>query len=137
MTLLLLLLILGVLGLVIAVAAGSISGGLGDAAKSTPDPAPQGGPLTARDLEQVRFAPALRGYRMDQVEALLDRLRDQLARGEAEQCEAEQRAAQPPAVEQPPADLAPADLAPADLAPADLAPADLAPADQPVGPVNG
>ena len=122
MTLLLLLLIIGVLGLVIAVAAGSISGGLGDAAWSTPDPARQGGPVTAHDLEQVRFAPALRGYRMDQVEALLDRLRDQLAQREAEQREAEQ-----------PAD----DLAPADLAPADLAPADLAPADQPVGPVNG
>jgi DivIVA domain-containing protein len=131
-TLLLLLLILGVLGLVIAVAAGSISGGLGDAAKSTPDPAPRDGPVTARDLEQVRFAPALRGYRIDQVEALLDRLRDQLAQGEAGQREAEQRAAQPPAVEQPPADLAPADQAPADLAPADLAPAD-----QPAGPVNG
>jgi DivIVA domain-containing protein len=82
--LLLLLLILGVLGMVIAVAAGSISGGLGDPAGSTPDPGLPPGPLTAADLERVRFAPALRGYRMDQVEALLDRLRDQLAQLEAE-----------------------------------------------------
>jgi DivIVA domain-containing protein len=77
--LLLLLLVLVVVGLVVAVAAGSITGGLGDPARSTPDPGLPPGTLTAQDLERVRFAPALRGYRMDQVDALLDRLREQLA----------------------------------------------------------
>ena len=42
-------------------------------------------PLTAEDLETVRFTSALRGYRMSEVDALLDRLTEQLreARGEA------------------------------------------------------
>lgn len=84
MKLLLLLLVLVVVGLVVAVAAGSITGGLGDPARSTPDPGLPAGPLRAQDLEQVRFTPALRGYRMDQVDALLDRLRDQLAGAEEE-----------------------------------------------------
>lgn len=84
MKLLLLLLVLVVIGLVVAVAAGSITGGLGDPARSTPDPGLPAGPLRAEDLERVRFTPALRGYRMDQVDALLDRLRDQLAVAEEE-----------------------------------------------------
>lgn len=37
------------------------------------DPAPA-------DVDRVRFALGLRGYRMDQVDQVLDRLRDQLAR---------------------------------------------------------
>lgn len=84
MKLLLLMLVLGVIALVIAVAAGSITGGLGDPARSTPDPGLPAGPLRAQDLESLRFTPALRGYRMDQVDAVLDRLRDQLAELEAE-----------------------------------------------------
>ena len=36
-------------------------------------------PLTAADLEQVRFSTALRGYRMDEVDALLARLQLQLS----------------------------------------------------------
>lgn len=35
-------------------------------------------PLGARDLERVRFSTALRGYRMDEVDALLARLQLQL-----------------------------------------------------------
>jgi DivIVA domain-containing protein len=34
--------------------------------------------ITGSDLKQVRFAVGLRGYRMDQVDALLDRLGAQL-----------------------------------------------------------
>ena len=42
------------------------------------------GRIDPEDLEQVRFDPALRGYRMDQVDALLDALAEELreARGE-------------------------------------------------------
>ena len=36
------------------------------------------GPLAAADLRRVRFSLALRGYRMSEVDALLDRLATQL-----------------------------------------------------------
>jgi DivIVA domain-containing protein len=35
---------------------------------------PADGPLSATDLRSVRFSLALRGYRMSEVDALLDRL---------------------------------------------------------------
>ena len=35
---------------------------------------PADGPLSAADLRSVRFSLALRGYRMSEVDALLDRL---------------------------------------------------------------
>lgn len=35
---------------------------------------PESGPLTAADLRRVRFSLAFRGYRMSEVDALLDRL---------------------------------------------------------------
>ena len=35
---------------------------------------PAAGPLRAEDLRRVRFSIALRGYRMSEVDALLDRL---------------------------------------------------------------
>lgn len=37
------------------------------------------GPLRPDDLDAVRFPMALRGYRMAEVDAVLDRLRDELA----------------------------------------------------------
>jgi DivIVA domain-containing protein len=61
-----------------------------------PDAAvPASGPIAAEDLRTVRFSLALRGYRMSEVDALLDRLARQLE---------EQRVASPHAeepVEQP------------------------------------
>jgi DivIVA domain-containing protein len=44
---------------------------------------PADGPLAADDLRRVRFSLAFRGYRMSEVDALLDRLaaeRDEVAR---------------------------------------------------------
>ena len=41
---------------------------------------PADGPLPADDLRRVRFSLAFRGYRMSEVDALLDRLADQLER---------------------------------------------------------
>ncbi|MGL5809740.1 MAG: DivIVA domain-containing protein [Nocardioides sp.] len=41
---------------------------------------PRRGPLTAKDLSQVRFSLAFRGYRMSEVDALLDRLATQIER---------------------------------------------------------
>ncbi len=78
--LLLVLLVLVVAGLVVAVAAGRIPGGLQEETSSVPVwPLPPG-PVEAEDLDDLRFAPALRGYRMDQVDAVLDRVRQELAR---------------------------------------------------------
>lgn len=39
---------------------------------------PAAGPLAAADLRKVRFSLAFRGYRMSEVDALLDRLARQL-----------------------------------------------------------
>jgi DivIVA domain-containing protein len=48
---------------------------LGEVYDDRPDAVvPAEGPLTAADLRRVRFSIALRGYRMSEVDALLDRL---------------------------------------------------------------
>lgn len=39
---------------------------------------PDDGPLTGADLRKVRFSTAVRGYRMDEVDALLTRMAQQL-----------------------------------------------------------
>ena len=39
---------------------------------------PAAGPLRAEDLRRVRFSLAFRGYRMSEVDALLDRLASEL-----------------------------------------------------------
>jgi len=78
------LLILAVVGAVAAVATGRIAGGLDAPASSLPSRGLPPGDVSADDLGAVRFAPALRGYRMDQVDAVLDRLADELARRDAE-----------------------------------------------------
>ena len=44
---------------------------------------PAEGPLTADDLRRVRFPLALRGYRMAEVDALLDRLAEEREVAEA------------------------------------------------------
>ena len=42
---------------------------------------PADGPLRAEDLRRVRFSLALRGYRMSEVDALLDRLATEREQG--------------------------------------------------------
>jgi DivIVA domain-containing protein len=65
---------------VAAVATGRITGGLDDPVSSLPArPLPEG-EVGAAELEQVRFSPALRGYRMSEVDAVLDRLGAELTR---------------------------------------------------------
>jgi len=68
----------------VAVVAGGRGGALAEAYDDRPDARVQAeGPLTARDLRGVRFTTAFRGYRMSEVDALLDRLAAELeaARG--------------------------------------------------------
>ncbi len=84
MTLLLTLLIMAVIGLVAAVAAGRIAGGLDEPASSLPGRGLPPGPFTLDDVDRVRFSPALRGYRMDEVDDVVDRLVDELRRRDEE-----------------------------------------------------
>lgn len=84
MSLFLLLLALALVGGVAAVATGRVRGGLEDPTTSRPyRPVPEG-PLSPADVDAVRFSLGLRGYRMDEVDAVLDRLRDELAERDAE-----------------------------------------------------
>jgi len=50
---------------------------------------PADGPVTADDLRRIRFPLAFRGYRMQEVDALLDRLATEREQDEAEQIEAD------------------------------------------------
>jgi len=71
-------LIVLVLGGVAVVAAGR-GAPLAEAYDDRPDSGvPAEGPLGADDLRRVRFPLAVRGYRMSDVDALLDRLATQL-----------------------------------------------------------
>lgn len=66
------------LGAVAAVAAGRGTP-MAPAYPDRPDvPVPERGLIGARDLRRVRFTLAFRGYRMDEVDSLLDRLARQL-----------------------------------------------------------
>lgn len=69
--------IVAVLGAVAVVASGR--GGLRRTYDDRPDVrVPDGRPLTADDLARVRFTTAFRGYRMAEVDALVERLTRQL-----------------------------------------------------------
>ncbi len=58
---------------------------MSEASEDRPDRAvPTGRALTSDDLEAIRFTTALRGYRMDEVDALIDQLRADLVARETE-----------------------------------------------------
>jgi DivIVA domain-containing protein len=57
---------------------------LSDAPPDSPARGLPPGPLRAADLDAVRLPMAVRGYRMAEVEEVLDRLRDELARREGD-----------------------------------------------------
>lgn len=68
------LLIVAVMGAAAVVATGR-GGAMSEEYDDRPDAVvPADGPLRAEDLDRVRFTTALRGYRMSEVDALLDRL---------------------------------------------------------------
>lgn len=74
---------------VIAVVAAGRGTPLEEAYDDRPDAVvPASGPLSGDDLRRVRFSLALRGYRMSEVDALLDRLARER---EAEQAERDQQ----------------------------------------------
>ena len=84
MTLLQILVVLAVIGAVGAVAAGVVHGGLPQPTSSVPETALPDGALTAQDLSDLRFPLGLRGYRMREVDAVIDRLARELAERDAE-----------------------------------------------------
>jgi DivIVA domain-containing protein len=71
-------LVVVVMGGVVALAAG-YGAPMSDAYDDRPDAlVPAGRPLEGADVRRVRFSLAFRGYRMSEVDALLERLADQL-----------------------------------------------------------
>lgn len=75
LNLLLTLLTLAVIGGVAALFTGFLTGGgLGEQETSIPARSLPAGPIGRADLDGLRFVRALRGYRMDQVDAAIDRL---------------------------------------------------------------
>jgi DivIVA domain-containing protein len=75
--------IVAVVGAVTVVAVGS-GAPLSEAYEDRPDRTiPVGRPLRSDDLQEVTFTTALRGYRMDEVDALLARVRADLLAREA------------------------------------------------------
>jgi DivIVA domain-containing protein len=83
-TLVAVLVVLAVIGVVAAVVTGAVRGDLDE---PTSNLAPSGlpeGQVTAEDVRAVRFSLGFRGYRMDQVDEVLDHLTVELARRDAE-----------------------------------------------------
>jgi DivIVA domain-containing protein len=77
-------LIVVVMGVVAVVAAGR-GGSMAETFDDRPDSRVQAdGPLSAQDLRGIRFTTAFRGYRMSEVDALLDRLSAELETPERE-----------------------------------------------------
>jgi DivIVA domain-containing protein len=74
--------LVALLGAVAVVAAGR-GGEMAPTYDDRPDARiPADRPLSAEDLREVRLGTALRGYRMSEVDALLDRLATELEAGE-------------------------------------------------------
>ncbi|MGL4173526.1 MAG: DivIVA domain-containing protein [Actinomycetota bacterium] len=87
MTLLHILVVLAVIAGVGAVAAGFIRGGLDDTPTAVPYAPLPDGTVNADDIRLVRFSLAFRGYRMTEVDAVLDHLTTELARRDTELAE--------------------------------------------------
>jgi DivIVA domain-containing protein len=89
-------LVVAVIGGTAVVAAGR-GGSMAEAYDDRPDAlVPADGPLTAGDLRRVRFSTAVRGYRMSEVDALLDRLAAELGPRVGPEPPAGRDAADPP-----------------------------------------
>ncbi|MET0520903.1 MAG: DivIVA domain-containing protein [Jiangellaceae bacterium] len=80
---------------VFAVAAVAVGrgGGLDPVESDLIRPSLPDGPISADDLDSVRFAVGFRGYRMDQVDDVLNRLGDELTERDARISELERRLA--------------------------------------------
>jgi DivIVA domain-containing protein len=74
----------------VAVVAAGRGEPMGPAYDDAPDSlVPADGPVTAEDLRRIRFPLAVRGYRMAEVDALLERLADEREAADREAPESE------------------------------------------------
>lgn len=93
-----LLVLLGVLA-VLCVAALVATGRGDDLAEAPPDRSPFGelpdGEITAQHLKELKFSLAFRGYRMDEVDAVIDRLSAELAARDARIAELDKTQSEP------------------------------------------
>ena len=78
------LVVLAVLGVVAAVLVGAIRADMDEPTSSLPPSGLPEGDLVPEDLHAVRFSLGFRGYRMDEVDEVLDRAAAELARRDAE-----------------------------------------------------
>lgn len=67
------LIVLAVIAVVAAVAAGVVQGGMEEPTSSLPDTGLPAEGLRGSDLHDIRFSLGFRGYRMDEVDTVLDR----------------------------------------------------------------
>jgi DivIVA domain-containing protein len=72
-------LLAAVLAFAFALVAAGRGGVLPPVEADRPGPVLPPGPVSPGDVHDVRFAVAVRGYRMDQVDAVLERLADEIA----------------------------------------------------------
>jgi DivIVA domain-containing protein len=79
-----LLIVLAVVGGVAAVAAGRVRGGLAAPTSTLPEVELPSDHVGTRDVDAIRFSVGFRGYRMDEVDAVLDRLGLELGAREEE-----------------------------------------------------
>lgn len=78
---------IAVVAVVVFAIAAFLTGRAGGMSAAEPDQVETGLPadgLHSSDLDRARFGLAFRGYQMAEVDAVLDRARDELARAEAE-----------------------------------------------------
>jgi DivIVA domain-containing protein len=85
------LVVLAVVGVVAAVVVGAVHGGLEEPTSTLPPSGLPEGDLVPEDLEAVRFSLGFRGYRMDEVDEVLQRVTADLARRDAELAELRSR----------------------------------------------
>lgn len=78
------LVVLALVGVVAALAAGKIRGGLPEPTSTLPDVELPARDIATEDVDAIRFSVGFRGYRMDEVDAVLDRLGLELGAREEE-----------------------------------------------------
>jgi len=74
----LLLIVIVLIGLTVAAVMGKISGSMADPTSSRSFSGVPAEPLSAGDMAQLHFDQALRGYRMDEVDGVIDALTGRL-----------------------------------------------------------
>jgi DivIVA domain-containing protein len=107
-TLIHLLIVLAALGGVAAVAAGKVRGGLPAPTSTRPDVQLPDEGVGPQDVDAIRFSVGFRGYRMDEVDEVLDRLGVELGDREEEIRELRERLSGGPETVAQPEPAAPA-----------------------------